>query len=510
VVELRIYGIDPSAIAAAGRAPVRTIWHGRLGILIQVASLIVTGWVTWFTTIHPRLHRLTLSRLLADAVLYALLACAWSAAITLALYLVLPKSESRNMLWATLRTSAVAVWFAPATILLSHVAPAALAASMALVVSATRLLYSEWLAVAPPVEEIPISPGMFGANLPPPPAITRELGTGVAAAVVLQTAVLAALVRAPLLSGALFALTGAILTMFAITAGAAGTERPTSLPRSVLGIVLTILLATGITVGGLHDRIVRGRPGSGSEGDGTTATDGKDPGASAVDNAREAMRDLLYGKDGAKTTAPGPEPPLPPDLTTNVGDGSFPGVILWPEIKPEPRLVAPLPVRGGRGLGFARPYTIPFGGEYWMYRFLASRPPPHSFFQRGNPAALSFSTTDRWPLQMEAHQKLDEPLDLGCCRAVQIDIWNADRYPGTVSVELFVVDGERSTSLGAQPVRSTPDLQTESVMAVPETLEFPLSAGTGQCSEFKVVFRRDRTRDDKSARIALERFRLLP
>jgi len=503
VLVRRIYELGPPAIVEAGRRAIPPAWNGRLGILVQIASLAATGWITWITTIHPRLHRLTLSRMLGDALLYALLACTWSAAIALALYLALPKSESRNMLCAILRTSAVAVWFAPATILLSHVAPAALAASLALVVTATRLLYSEWLAAVPPVEEPRIHPGLFGENLPPAPAITRELGTGLAAAGVLQSAVLAAMAQAPLLAGALSALAAAILTMFAITAGAASAERPTPLPRSVLGIVLTILLAAGVTVGGMHGRLARG-------GSGTGTGDGNTPGA--AEDARELMRDLLYGKKDAKAgnsdfQAPAP---LPPNLTTNVGDGSFPGVILWPEIKPEPRLVAPLPARGGKGTGFSQPYSIPFGGEYWMFRRFFYRPPPNSFFQRGSPAALAFSTTDHWPLEMEAHQRLEEPLDLGCCRAIRVDIWNADRFPGTVALELFVIDGRKSTSLGEAPVRSAPNLKTDSVMAVPESLEFTVPAGTGECSELKVIFRRDKSRQDKSARIALERFQLVP
>ena len=505
VLVRRIYELGPPAVLEAGRRAIPPAWRGRLGIAVQVASLAATGWITWITTIHPRLHRLTLSRMLTDAVLYALLACAWSAAIALALYLLLPKAESRHMLWAILRTSTVAIWFAPATILLSHVAPAVLAASLALVITATRLLYSEWLLASPPLEELPVSRGMFGENLPPAPAITKELRAGLAAALVLQLAVLAAMMQAPLLAGALLALTAAILTMFAITTGAATAERPSGLPQSILGIVLTILLATGITVGGMQGRLVRGGKGLGSEGN--VPSDGKaaDPGAAA--DARELMRDLLYGKKEAKGgNADLPGPPPPPKFTTNLGDGSFPGVILWPEVKPVPRLVAPLPSHGGRGIGISHPYSIPFGGEYWMYRYLYRGPPANSFFQRGSPAALSFSTTDHWPLQMEAHQKLEAPLDLSCCRAIRVDIWNADRYPGTVRLELFA----GTESLGTAPVKSTPNLIAESVMAVPETLEFALPAGAGSCSEFQVIFRRDKSRQDKSARIALERFLLVP
>jgi len=64
--------------------------------------------------------------------------------------------------------------------------------------------------------------------------------------------------------------------------------------------------------------------------------------------------------------------------------------------------------------------------------------------------------------------------------------------------------------LGSAPVRSTPDLNQDPVVAVPESLEFSTANADGPCSELKVVFRRARGRMDKSARIAIDRFVLVP
>ena len=124
-------------------------------------------------------------------------------------------------------------------------------------------------------------------------------------------------------------------------------------------------------------------------------------------------------------------PPLPP-VAGIAPDGSFPGVILWPEVKPVTRLVAPPPKGLSTGTALARSYSIPFAGQYLLFRFPQRRPPPTSILQRGSPAALAFSTVDHWPLNMEAIQKLDEPIDLSCCSALRVEIWNADKYPGTV------------------------------------------------------------------------------
>ena len=132
-----------------------------------------------------------------------------------------------------------------------------------------------------------------------------------------------------------------------------------------------------------------------------------------------------------------------------------------------------------------------------MFRSPFTRPPRNSFFQRGTPAALSFRTTDHRPMQMEAHHRLDRPLHLRCCRSVQVAIWNADRYPGSVSLELFLLNtelpGSPPQSLGLAAVRSAPDAGKEPVTAVPETLEFriPPDPSLQAFDEFQVVLRRD-------------------
>jgi len=116
---------------------------------------------------------------------------------------------------------------------------------------------------------------------------------------------------------------------------------------------------------------------------------------------------------------------------------------------------------------------------------------------------------------MEAHQKLDQAIDLRCCRSVRVAIWNADPRPGTLSLELTVLDtesgaGSTGTFLGSAPVRSVPDLSRNPVTAVPESLEFPVPPGVIEnCTEFKVVFRRTANLD-RSARVAVDRFVLEP
>jgi hypothetical protein len=148
--------------------------------------------------------------------------------------------------------------------------------------------------------------------------------------------------------------------------------------------------------------------------------------------------------------------------------------------------------------------SIVFDGEYDLFRFPFRRPPMGSYTQHGTPAKLGFSTTDHRPLQMEAHQKLDVPIDPRCCSKVRVGLWNADQYPGTVALDLTLLDGDRPLYLGRAPVLSS----TNSF----ETVDFaiPPEPNIAAVNEFQVTFVRSKVRADHSARISIEKFVLVP
>jgi len=155
--------------------------------------------------------------------------------------------------------------------------------------------------------------------------------------------------------------------------------------------------------------------------------------------------------------------------------------------------------------------VIPFDGAYWMFRWPFTRPPANSFVRRGTPSEMSFSTVDGWPLTMEAHQRLDREIDLSWCGKVQLAIWNADRYPGTVTIELGLMDrGSLRFRLGPERVNSLPDLNRDPVMPVSETLEFTVPPNVPRCDEFDIIYHRFKLVEHKSARIAIDKFVLVP
>jgi hypothetical protein len=164
----------------------------------------------------------------------------------------------------------------------------------------------------------------------------------------------------------------------------------------------------------------------------------------------------------------------------------------------------------------AKSVSIPFSGVYWMYRPPFDRPPRTSHVQQGNPLMLSFRTTDHAPMSMEAYQKLGREIDTKCCSAIQIAISNADRSPGTVALELVLIDSQSPNqpmlSLESRGVSRLRTSGAERASPATETLDFaiPAAAALHQFDVIKVIFHRDSVRWDTSARISIERFLFLP
>lgn len=467
----------------------------HLALLVQVLGLAATGWVVWNAAVVPRLARQPLAAVIGASLGHALLACLASAAITAGLYVLIARSRRADALRVALRTSAVAVWFAPATLLLSELSPLFLGAALVLVISTTRLLYFEWRAIHNdgPAGEFAPARELFEA--PASPLRLKDLAPALLASLGLEAGIAAVLLGYPLLSAVLFSMTTAMLTLASLAAGAYTPETKRSLPRSILGLTLTVILAAAFTVGGLADHIQR-------HGSGFHWAWGHRSGP--VESARALLARLLNGGKAAQPQGSVTRVYAAPANNVEIDDKSFPGVVLFSEPRPPAKLVDPLPGWAHTIISTARiePSVIPFSGEYWMFRPPETQPPRKSYSKWGSPKTLSFVTTDHATMAMQAYQKLEHPIDLSCCGEIQIAISNADRYPGTVALELILMDNGVSQSLGTLAVPTRPEA----------VLSFPIPAGSAvrEFNELEVVFHRDPVRMDRSARIAIERFVLAP
>jgi hypothetical protein len=463
-----------------------TLSRSRLELSAQVSGLFATGWIIWTTSVAPYAKRARLGAKIVSSLEIAICALLWSAAIALALRVMMPSESRDETSWLLPRVSAVAVWFAPATILFMQFSPTGIAAGLALVIVATRFLSKPWLNPFPAA-----SPQPFVQTDSSP----RNFHQTLIISTVFQIGTLSFALGHPAPASALLVMAAAMFTSLAIGVGAWVQDRPPHLPRPALGLALTAML--GLTVG-----YVAGRSGWWGFGWGSGWGFAFQTGPAIDDGGNVASDSSRQIADRVETSS------------DNV-PGDYPGVILWPEIKPVTTLVAPL-TRGRFGFGSApRPLTIPFGGEYWMFRWPYSRPPKNSFFKRGAPTVVFFRTTDNRPLQMEAHHKLEGPLRMSCCRSVEVVILNADKNSASIALQTVLIDSRtvnKRQSLGVATVFSVPDLNVEKPMPVTETLTFafPTSPRIEQFDEIEVDFHRTGNRRDKSARVAIDRFVLRP
>lgn len=193
------------------------------------------------------------------------------------------------------------------------------------------------------------------------------------------------------------------------------------------------------------------------------------------------------------------------------------GVIIWPEMQPHAILVPPLPSMAP-AFGHTReetPLSIPFFGVYWIYRPPHRQPPPNSLVIRGNPVDRRLRSTDRVRLKMEARQNFGALVPMDCCRSIELVVRNGDRYGGTVALELFLGNttqiGKPSQSLG-KFVLPWPRHSPGSDPGDSQRLSFPMptSGPLRQFDDAVVVFHLEAIRADEAARVAVERFVLVP
>jgi hypothetical protein len=198
----------------------------------------------------------------------------------------------------------------------------------------------------------------------------------------------------------------------------------------------------------------------------------------------------------------------------NDSSGDHTGIILLPEVERQTTLIAPLPSMPSKLFKSekSQPLTIPFYGAYWFFKPPDRKPPASSFLKHGSPIDMTFRAPDRRPLWMEAHQNLGKLIDLGCCSEIKIEIRNAEPSPSGIWIELVLINTrenpESSVSLGRVAVQSNADPDHPAR----ETLSFliPSQSSIDEFDEINVRFPRAPFRNFRSARIAIDRFVLIP
>ena len=282
-----------------------------------------------------------------------------------------------------------------------------------------------------------------------------------------------------------------------------GFADPTRAPRPLLRGAAIIVVAVICTAAGLARYLNHGHSSDSNDSD---------------DSSKAANSSQAPDSDVGRRTIPELKGSTP--ASAAVIAATFPGIVLTPEEQPHSVLVPPLPAMqpGLFSPRQATPLSIPFFGVYWIFKAPDTRPPENSLQARGSPSEHTFRSTDHRPLIMEARQNFGMSIDLKCCREIQIAVTNADTYRWTVSIELILVDstspGRPSQSLGISPVKSSPywTIYGDRPQALPEMLSFaiPATPSIRSFDEVTVRYQLDAPRTDTAAKVAIERFVLVP
>ena len=197
--------------------------------------------------------------------------------------------------------------------------------------------------------------------------------------------------------------------------------------------------------------------------------------------------------------------------------GDFVGIILWPPQKKKVDIVPPRPKTPTLGSGVkARPLIIPFDGPYWYFKDPEVEPGPKAHVTFGEPTEAKVRSTDRMQLRMQAHQNLGLPIDLDCCREVDVTVTNADLHVGMIMASVVLTDtsseGRKATTLGVQPVISS-ELGPVGVRGkVTETLRFVVPASTRlqHFDQIDVILQPTMERARMGSKVSIEQFELVP
>jgi hypothetical protein len=229
-------------------------------------------------------------------------------------------------------------------------------------------------------------------------------------------------------------------------------------------------------------------------------------------SASSIWRDPLLGLE-RDPSSPAPAKQQSPSDHSSSG---YRTIVLWPIQKQEKVIPSPPLHLNAPSLNIAKPWIIPFYGPYWYFKFPGESPGPNARTTRGDPLKVNVHSTDRGPLLMEAHQHLSVPIDLNCCREMQI-VFRNDVSVGALAVGISLTDSHskvtQSQNLGVKYVApSSADQPPGNTSPVEETLIFPFPK-PGTIKKFDaitVILLPDAEHLTAGRKVAVERFVMIP
>jgi hypothetical protein len=469
----------------------------HLFILAVKSTTVVAAWAIWGSA---GLGQVRL------AIFYVLSAWVVFGGITLGRYVAFSLAPLPDLLAEAWRASANAMWLVPGVLLLAARSPIAVAAGLALVIHSTRLLV---LSRAPIGHAIvpgrragrESEPRLFGYQTAQPVLFSRERLPVMLCALALETGAFALAGRYPLLAAVSFATVTAIWVGISVARGALQARVTGRVPYAAAGVLLTLLCTVTLTAVLLQVEIVL-ESAEASVPAIDIGTPIETPGTTGRVLQRLAHGPPALSKiEGQSTKAVLTQVVDPGPAIGAKEQNGVPGVVLRPV--PMRRLRPALIVPGSRlQVSSGQPLTIPFAGEYELFRTSSGNLPKGSIVETGTPLDSLYGTTNGGPMETIAVQAFEPPIDLMHCGKVLVSLTSAETTPLLASMQLV---GERGVEdggtelMGMRPARE-------------ETLEFrvPFRLKPILVHAIRIVFQSPDGRRNKNVRVAVEALTLVP
>jgi len=477
-------------------------FEGRRRYAMMAAEGMLLAGVAWF--VGPRLLASRLAAPIGTALLLVLFFWIGAFAVELTVFLAVSWDDFRDVLLESLRASAPAMWFAPAILFLSLPSGICFALGLLLVANTTRLLFSR---NAPRKLNPRASPGrtqgyrMFGDSAAPDVPFSRQVVSPVLGALAIQSGVCGFFAGLPLPAAVLTGCGTAIWTWTSIARGAARRVEGVRSSHWLIGIVLTLLIASSLSVAQLQE-----------------AAAPTDDQQNVVDNLKRVWAQLerpspskprISEKNVAKLVTPdAPRDPLAKRSTKKEigGSGTYyaPGVILRADGKSQRQFALVFPIARARNPHptVESTLSIPFSGEYRLFPTSSAKLQHEWVQESGTLLENSYATAGAGSLETEAYQKLDPPVDVANCGKVRLVLVSGEDGPFGASVELEASGS--SLSLGTEVCGL--DRYKD------ETVEFAVPNGPHnlQIKGIRVGFHRIPRQGRQSMRVSVKQFVMEP
>jgi hypothetical protein len=457
----------------------------------------------------PRVAAVRISGPVVPAVCLVLFSWVCAFCIRLSIFYAVSWDDFPDLLLASLRASAPAMWFAPAILLITTPSRAAMAIGLLLVANTTRLV----VARAAPRKLAPTGAAgsprryrMFRYALLPEVSLTREILPAVLGALAMESGLCGIWLGRPIYAAVFMGCGAAMWTWCSIAQGAMERRDETRPSHWLLSILLTLLLSIFLSVTQIR---IQARMNGVTEDD-----------SSLVDTAQQLWQELQE--------APTPkEPALPAAANTTrivnrprpkgagkkgirakeiAGSGNYqvPGVVVRPDVMPRRQVLAiPMTTRGRSSMGkIDRPLSFPFNGEYRLFPTSSANLQHEWAVEDGTLLQHVYITAGGGSLQTEAYQKFEAPFDFADCGKVRLVIGNEEEGPFSTAMKLVTADG--TLDLGTQICGLERHREEALEFAVPESNHsLPVQA-------IRIDFSRMPRQGSESMKLVVREFTLSP